>query len=380
MNLVLVNYEYPPLGGGAGNATAHLARGLRTLGHDVVVVTAAYRDVTGWGDDGGARVLRIKCLRRSVHCASLVEMLSYVMHACWTVPRLAARLKADGCVVFFSLPCGPIGWLTKRVTGVPYVVALRGGDVPGAESSVSGLQKILAPVRRAVLAGARAVTANSGGLAAISSATDAFPVDVIPNGVDTEFFRPGPGDGKHDETVRLLFVGRFNGQKNLAVLLQQFAIAHARVPTIRLTMVGDGPHRSMLEAEANRLGIVDAVSWLGWMAKPELAQLYRDVDIFLNPSLYEGMPNTVMEAMASGLPVIASAVAGNDELVEHDRTGLLFNLDDRDALAEAMVFLSANPHLRASYGRSGRAAVVSKYSWEATAQHYAAYFQPRVAQ
>lgn len=380
MKLVLVNYEYPPVGGGAGNATAYLARGLRTLGHDVVVVTASYRDLGGWCDDRGVGVLRLRSLRRSVHCASLIEMLSYVMHACWTVPRLAARMKADGCVVFFSLPCGPIGWLAKHATGVPYVVALRGGDVPGAEASVSHLQKMLAPVRRAVLAGARAVTANSSGLAAISSATDAFPVDVIPNGVDTEFFCPGTDEGTQDEATHLLFVGRFNGQKNLVFLLQQFAVARARTPTMRLTMVGDGPHRSVLDAEAKRLGIADAVSWRGWMDKSGLAALYRDVDVFLNPSLYEGMPNTVMEAMASGLPVIASAVAGNDELVEHGRTGLLFNLDDSDAFADAMVFLSANPHLRASYGRSGRAAVVSKYSWEATAQLYAAYFQPRVAQ
>lgn len=378
MKLLLVNYEYPPVGGGAGNATAYLARALRTLGHDVVVVTASYRDLCGWYDDRGVNILRLRSLRRSVHYARLSEMLSYVVHACWSVPRLAARMKPDGCVVFFSLPCGPIGWLAKRATGVPYVVALRGGDVPGAETSISYLQRILAPIRRMVLAGARAVTANSSGLAAISSATDAFPVDVIPNGVDTEFYHPGTDEGAQSETMDLLFVGRFNGQKNLLFLLQQFSVARARTPTLRLTMVGDGPHRNMLEAEARRLGIADAVRWRGWMEKSALAALYREVDVFLNPSLYEGMPNTVMEAMASGLPVIASAVAGNDELVEHGRTGLLFNLDDSNAFANAMVFLSANPHLRASYGRSGRAAVLSRFSWEATAQRYAAYFQSRI--
>lgn len=379
MKLVLINYEYPPIGGGAGNATAYLAQALRTLGNEVVVVTASYRDLVGWCDDNGVSVLRLRSLRRSVHCASLIEMLSYVMRACWTVPRLAARMKADGCIVFFSLPCGPIAWLTERVTRIPFIVALRGGDVPGAEASVSYLQRILAPFRRAVLAGARAITANSSGLAAISSATDPYPVDVIPNGVDTEFFCPRTTERPRDEFTHLLFVGRFNGQKNLRSLLQQFAVARTRAPTIRLTMIGDGPHKEMLYSEAKRLGIIEAVTWRGWMGKAELAALYRDADVFVNPSLYEGMPNTVMEAMASGLPVIASAVAGNDELVEHGRTGLLFDLHESDALAEAIVLLSESPELRASFGRSGRDTVVSMYSWEATAQRYAAYFQPRAA-
>lgn len=376
MKLLLANYEYPPLGGGAGNATAYLARALRTLGHQVYVVTSGYGGEFGWSDDGGVELLRLRSRRRHVDRASLLEMSSYVLRALWAVPGLVRRHGIDGCVVFFSMPCGPIGMATRLVAGAPYVIALRGGDVPGAEPGLARLQRMLGPVRRAILRRARAVVANSRGLAAMSEKADPVAVDVIPNGVDTTFFHPPTSPAQRpDRMVRVLYAGRFQSQKNLFVLLQQFAAARARsIVPLQLTMVGDGPQRPALQLEAGRLGIADAVAWMGWLAKPALADLYRDADLFLNPSLYEGMPNTVLEAMASGLPVVASAVAGNDELVEDGRTGLLFGIDDPDALASAITRYADDAQFRSACGLAAREKAVRDYSWEAAARRYAAYF------
>jgi len=96
--------------------------------------------------------------------------------------------------------------------------------------------------------------------------------------------------------------------------------------------------------------------------------------VFLNPSLYEGMPNTVLEAMACGLPVIASRVMGNDEVVEHNETGLLFDLTETDGLARAILELASSGARRASMATHARRLACQRYSWEATARQYAELF------
>lgn len=376
MNLLLVNYEYPPLGGGAGNATAHLARALASLGHRPYVVTSRYRAFSGWREENGVRILRLPAPRRRIDRSNLFEMAGFVALACATVPFLIRRHGIDGSIVFFSMPCGPIGWLSRLATGRPYVLSLRGGDVPGAEPSLATLQRVIAPVRRASMRAAKAVVANSRGLAEMSQRADPVAVETIANGVDTRVFSPRPAAPRRDGPIRLLFAGRFQGQKNLFELLRQFAAAKplASVP-LRLTLVGDGPQRTELAAEALRLGIAADVDWPGWLDKAALAETYRGSDVFVNPSLYEGMPNTVMEAMACGLPVIASDVPGNNELIRDGETGLLFTLDAPQRLAAAIAAMADDAALRTACGLAGRELVATRYTWEAAARRYADLFK-----
>jgi glycosyltransferase involved in cell wall biosynthesis len=373
VRLLLVNYEYPPLGGGAGNATACIARALTQQAHEVSVVTGAFGDLRGTQQESASlRVIRLATRRARVDRSNYAEMLSFVLAAACALPRIARETRADGMIVFFSLPCGPLGWLIRRLAGVPYVISLRGGDVPGAEARVGVMHRLLAPLRRAVLRRATAVVANSRGLARLSEQADPVPVEVIPNGVDTVFFCPAPEKAADPGEVRFLFAGRFQSQKNLFVLLDQFAVTARRSSrSLRLTLIGDGPQRAELEAHAQGLGIANLVEWCGWLDKPGLRDAYQCAQVFLNPSLYEGMPNTVLEAMACGLPVIASRVIGNDEVVEHDATGLLFDLDRPDDLAAAMSELANAPARRASMGKLARQRACDNYSWDTTAARYA---------
>ncbi len=377
MRLILVNYEYPPLGGGAGNATACIARALALHVHEVCVVTSAFGELSGTQMDGeNLRLIRLPCRRARVDRSNYTEMLSFVATAARALPRIAREHRADGLIVFFSLPCGPLGWLVRKRVGVPYVISLRGGDVPGAEARVGTLHRVLAPLRHAVLRHARAVVANSAGLARLSEQFDPIAVQVIPNGVDTEFFCPAADPRSDSGEVRFLFAGRFQPQKNLFVLLDQFAnvIVRSSRP-LHLTLIGDGPQRGDLQAHAQTLGVADRVDWRGWLDKAALREQYQRADVFLNPSLYEGMPNTVLEAMACGLPVIASRVIGNDEVVEHEATGLLFDLDRPSDLATAMAELANGPARRASMGTQARRSACEKFSWDSTATRYAQLFE-----
>jgi len=168
--------------------------------------------------------------------------------------------------------------------------------------------------------------------------------------------------------VRLFFHGRLVYQKGLDLLLA----ALGRLPDadFELHLVGDGPQRPELEEAAATLGIGGRVIFHGWLHRPELARTLRGMDLFVFPSRDEGMPNAVLEAMASGLPVVASAIAGSEELVLPERTGLLVPPEDADALAKALARLIADAPLRREMGAAGRERVERQYSWASAATLY----------
>ena len=375
MNLLLVNYEYPPIGGGAGNATMFMARALHGLGHVVTVLTSAYGDSSGIQDDRGVTVHRLPVRRRQPNRASAFEMFSFTRAALRAAPRVASDRGAKAVIVFFTLPCGPVALKLHRRFGLPYVVSLRGGDVPGLVPEIAWLHSLLTPLRRRVLRSAQAIVANDPGLARLSSAADPFPVKVIHNGVDSEFFHPGTVPKAPGAPTEVLFVGRFHRQKNLPFFLEQLARLHAAEPGgWRLTLVGDGSERPALERCVRQLDLGPATRWLGWQDKDRLIEIYQEADLVVNPSLYEGMPNVVLEAMACGLPVVASAVPGNNTLVRPGETGFLFALNDGTGLNTALRRIRGEPALARRLGENARRRVLEEFSWRRVAQSYLELF------
>jgi glycosyltransferase involved in cell wall biosynthesis len=375
VRLLLVNYEYPPIGAGAANATMFMARALAELGHEVSVLTTAFQNLRGLRSEQGVCVYRLDARRALADRSNLGEMASFLVAALRRARSVAQERRVEGLIVFFTVPCGPIGWALRRWLSVPYVVSLRGGDVPGLVPELNGMHRLLAPARRAILRGARAVVANSVSLAHLSESADRVPVRVIPNGVDSSVFQPAPRVERGQSDKRnVLFVGRLQAQKNLGRVLKSFAEIRSLGHPARLHIVGDGPLRADMQALAARLCDANDLVWHGWLPKEKLAALYQFADIFVNPSLYEGMPNTVLEAMSSGLPVIASNTGGNDALVQDGVTGLLFDLAEEGAFTRCLSILLGNSEKGHSMGEAGRARVVSDFSWRSVASRYVEIF------
>jgi glycosyltransferase involved in cell wall biosynthesis len=371
VKFLLVNHEYPPVGAGAATAIEAIARNLSALGHDVTVLTANYDSLPGCRTEEGVSVRRIKCIRQRPDRSNLFEMMTFLVVAVLSLPSILRRNQPNGLIVFFSLPSGPIGAVAKIFFGAPYLVSLRGGDVPGLVPELNLLHKLAAPLRRYVLRHARALVSNSEGLRKLSEATDPYPVRVIPNGVDAEFFRPGAARSKasgSNSPLRILFVGRFQQQKNLGFLLRQLG----KLPSgsFELHLVGDGPEKSRLKRLAVRLRIADAITWHGWVSRATLPAIYQSADCLVNPALYEGMPNAVLEAMACGLPVVASNVSGNEELVQDGKTGFIFKLKEPGTMLLALKELMANQKLRLDFGSAARARAVAEFSWRNVSQKY----------
>ncbi len=373
MRILLMNSEYPPVGGGAGNASANIARELAALGQDVCVLTTAYNDLPRDETVDGVRVVRLRALRHRADRSGAFEQGVFIMVAFIGLVRLFARWKPDVILAFFGIPAGVVAMLAKVIYKIPYVVSLRGGDVPGFRPYDFGTyHKIIAPLLRRVWKNAAYIVANSIGLRMLAMKFEhRFSISIIPNGVDVARFT-SPVDRRWDPP-HLLFVGRLVHQKGLDLLFP--ALGKLTGLPWELTVIGDGPQRGLLEELAEKLSISDRVHFAGWQRGANLDCHYRVANLFILPSRHEGMPNVVLEAMASGLPVLATRIAGSEELVLPGLTGELVAPESELALCEALRPLLTDASLRQRLGFAGRQRVGNEFTWVSVARQYLTLLQ-----
>lgn len=222
------------------------------------------------------------------------------------------------------------------------------------------------------------------------------PVGITPrriaqiyNGVDAEKFAPAAAAG-----LRALpgcpfagpgwwvgTVGRMAAVKNQTLLARAFLLARAADPGFaaqaRLVMVGDGPLRAQAQAILDSGGAGEA-AWLPG-ERSDVADVMRALDCFVLPSLAEGISNTILEAMACGLPVVATAVGGNVELVDAGRNGLTVPNDDPEAMAQSLLHLWRNAEARQRMGRAGRADVEQRFSMQAMVTAYRRLYDQQIS-
>ena len=162
-----------------------------------------------------------------------------------------------------------------------------------------------------------------------------------------------------DDALVVGFVGRLVAIKDPTTLLRAFQLVHEAMASAILLVAGDGVLRAETVRLASALGIATSVRFLGW--RHDLAELYRTLDIVVLSSRNEGTPVSVVEGMAAGRAVVATAVGGVPDVVEHGKTGLLVPAEDPEALAAAVVSIAADPDRRARLGREARRVVASRY-------------------
>lgn len=172
--------------------------------------------------------------------------------------------------------------------------------------------------------------------------------------------------GPHQPTAApvVTFVGRLDSVKGVPLLVEAFAKLRTAHPEARLSIIGDGPERAACEARVAALGMGEVTTFHGYKASHEVAEMLRHSDMLVLPSFAEGVPVVLMEAMASGIPVVASGVAGVGELVENGVSGFTVPPGDVDTLAARIGALLADPELRARMGAAGRAKVKAEFDLE----------------
>ena len=193
-----------------------------------------------------------------------------------------------------------------------------------------------------------------------------------------EFTNSSNGDGRKG-SLRVLYLGRLVPEKGQAVLLQAVALLSKRGHSVKITLAGDGPSRPGLERIAEQLGIASLSSFVGAVSQEELHALYANASVFCLPSYAEGVPVVLMEAMAMGLPVVSTRIAGIPELVEDGRTGLLVSPGRPDELADALQRVLDDPSLYGKIGSNAREKVILEFNADRSAEQLYARFKEELS-
>ena len=375
--VLIFNYEFPPLGGGGGKASFFLARELVRKGWKVEVITSRFKGLARKEIIEGVEVHRIPVIRRKVHQASVFEMATYmfssIIFSCWRAWQEPPNLS----LAYFGIPSGPAAYFLKLLRKIPYFILLRGGDVPGfSPREMESYHRLTRPIIHFLWREAKGVIANSKGLQELAmKSSSEIKVQIIPNGVDRDLFKLNRDTGIKSKEINVLFAGRFTHQKGIDFLLNSLAYISPDISKTQIWLAGDGPERKNIEnlVENRNLGGRFKILLLGWKTLNELYQLYQETDIFVLPSRDEGMPNALLEAMAAALPVIATRVAGSEELVKERKNGFLVEIEDLKGLAQALERLISDPVLRKQMGIEGRK-IAEGYNWDIIADRFIEQF------
>lgn len=276
----------------------------------------------------------------------LVYQLFYFAEAGVLARHLARRGVFHLHNHFGNSSCS-VAMLASAIGGVPYSYTLHGP----AELFEPMRWRIDEKIARASFVACISHFARSQGML-FSDPRCWTKLHVVHCGVDpARYDRPGRRD---PAAPTLLFVGRLAAIKGLPVLFEALGRLRARHPALRLVLIGDGPERRALEAQAAAAGLAQAVEFLGYRSQEAVADQLARADVFLLPSFAEGVPVVLMEALAASVPVVASRVAGVAELVDDGVSGYLAPPGDPYALADRIDALLSDPALRARFGEAGR--------------------------
>lgn len=296
----------------------------------------------------------------------------YVAAGSLAAIRLARSGRFDAVHAFWPIPHGLLGLAARSLAGVPLVSTFFGVELTWLRRQFP----FLAPVARRIIRRSDAVTVISNHTAReVTRLVPDARVRVIPFGAaissgPSEDAGVAPAPRETEREFRLLFVGRLVERKGVAYLLRALSLLRRGGDDIRLTIVGDGPLGPALRAEAESLGIANAVEFTGYVPSGDLSRRIEDSDALVLPAVrdakgdVEGLGVVLIEAMLHDRPVIASDSGGIGDIVIDGETGLLTPPGDVDALAAAIGRLRDDDALRARLVAGGRAHVEACFSWD----------------
>lgn len=378
--MMLIPWFYPSVGG-AETGALELARKLTERGHSVMVLTPRYK--RGWPREEvfqNIRIVRIPTL--SLPGPRILVETLHSLAPFFSVGGWIRRFQPDMIHLHYFMFTGYAGWYWARRWKIPAALTLVGMDVYDPLHQPCGF---LEPFNRAVVRGVSSLVAASEFIR--DKLVKRFSisrehVQVIPYGVDESLFSPVEPRGNFarkalgisGEAFLILSVQRLHSRKGLSTLLEAFQKVHLQTPEAHLLLVGEGPEKPALSRRAKVLRLDGRVLFAGKVEESLLRQLYREADIFALHSLHEGFGIVLLEAMASGCPVVATSAGSIPEIVLHQETGLIAPAGNPHALGEAMLTLIRNPEMRKGLARAARERIQTHYSWRNVCDRYLALY------
>jgi glycosyltransferase involved in cell wall biosynthesis len=382
MRILVVNYEYPPIGGGGGVVARDFSEAWAASGHEVTVVTSRYQGLSASEQINGVSIVRVRVLMRgNIQTASHASMMSYVPSCIFKCLRSAEFLDFDIVNTHFAVPSGPAGHAIAKYLKIPNILSIHGGDIFDPSKSLSPHKTpILSQTVTAMLNRADRVVAQSSDTRsnAIQYYNIQRAIDIIPLGIKKPLITTGsrnnPAISENDFV--LCTIGRLIKRKNLVELFEIIATLQDRI-SLKLVIIGDGLERAGLMKAAENLEMQDKVIFAGAVDDATKFQYLKSADLYVSTALHEGFGLVFLEAMECGLPIICYNRGGQNDFLINEKTGYLVELHDKQGFAEKIEQLFSNPRLRSTIG-TFCSSHIRNYYIENCANRYIALFDEAI--
>lgn len=342
---IIINLFPPKWLAGTEIATYSLAENLAKHGHEVHVITSLDEGLPKYCFEKGFHTHRLKKFN-----VRFVGILVFWAHVLMTQQKINPDI-----IHVQSISNALPAVIAKILFKKPFVVWGRGTDVYLADWFTKLISKI-------IIKNADSVIALTNDMKQKIQAVYSRDIFVIPNGIDLEKYSRIPKNSKKVNGITILFVGRLHPVKGVQYLIEAMAIIHQEMPGVKLIIVGEGIEREKLEGLTKQLDLKGCIQFVGRVPQEKIPLFMQQADIFVLPSLAEGFPNVLLEAMACGLPIVATRVGGIPEIIEDGRNGFLVNPKKPDEIADKLLFISRNKSITWKISKNNKEKV-KKYNW-----------------
>ena len=402
MKICMLTSTYPRFSNdGSGRFIKSMAEAIARHGHEVYIVVP-YHPHSHY-DSRSVRVIPFRYIwpnrlaimgyGQALYNDQKLQKKSYFLapfffiSSLFTLLLVHYRYDFDVLHAHWVIPNGPIAMIFSRLTGIPFIVSLHGSDI-----FIALKNRILGFISRICFNHAAAITACSQQLhdGALSLGALKSKLSIIPWGADPAIFDPlrfPPQNALREqlgwpkEAYIILTVGRLVKKKGVEYLIKSTTLLKDKIPNIFVVIAGDGPERKALEQLTESLNASSHIRFIGRVDWDSVPILLHASDVFVAPSIedevgnIDGLPPTILEAMAAGKLVIASKIGGIPLVISHGQTGLLVPQRDEYALAQTLAYALINDNLRRRIGSHARKSVINYLNWDRVAMDFINIYQ-----
>ncbi|MEM3373689.1 MAG: glycosyltransferase family 4 protein [Candidatus Woesearchaeota archaeon] len=369
MKILVLNYEFPPLGGGAGQVTYELSKNLVKLGHEVDLITMHFNGLKEHEIVEGINVFRVKCIRKNKTHTNIFEMLSYLFSSFFFLKNNKKKYDVIHC--HFIIPTGILAYLIHKIYKIPYIITIHGSDVPGFnQDRFVFAHKFTIPILRLIIQNSRYVISPSNYLANLARKNIGnYNIQVIPNGINLDRL----GNKKFSKKNFITTSARLFPRKGIQYVLEALSKDDFKkfAMSWEYHILGDGPYKNELLEKAKKSKI--KVFFHGWLnpGTIEYQKILKQSKIFILTSKNENASISLLEAMLAKCAIITSNSSGCKETIGN--TGFLVDPEDVIKIKDLLIFLMSNPKILNKKALQAYRRLIKNYLWRDISKKYEKY-------
>ena len=378
LKVLIINYEFPPLGGGGGVASYDLALEWEKHGQ-VDVLTSNYSGLKSFESVNGINIFRSRIFfRKSRDAATFLSMLSFLITGFFKGFNLCRKNRYDVINTHFAVPSGPLGYLLGKIFRIPNVLSLHGGDIYDPSKKMSPHDSIIFKrVVRFILNRADRIVAQSGNTRdnTIKYYNPIKEVEIIPLAFHAPVInRSSRGKlGLDKDSFYFITIGRLVKRKSIDTMIN--ALSGIKNKKIKLLIVGDGPEIDYLTGLTEQLNLTDRIKFPGYITEEEKYSYLANSDVFILTSMHEGFGIVFMEAMFMGLPIVCTNHGGQVDFLKQDQNALLIDVGDVESCRKSMMKMYNDRNLYKIMSRNNKKKVRDFYADTVASEYLKIFYE-----